>query len=307
MSEEEYSAKTIAQLKVILQQKGLPVSGKKADLVARLVQSEDRTPNASVADELPEESDVNTSSEELPFLSAMMKNGIGSVEIDRNIAIRYGTTFFMFIFVIIGLNSTSWYGYSYGITEQGIDWMSGEPNGETLDMNWEYNFGLGEIEYVQTSGGDETSSAMKYDGMLCEMEATPFDCEAFSTAGTINSLMLWLSLLSILTILGLGVAQGFGKIESGFLVENEEKINKFTWLFATIPLVIGTTLYGLIATNAPSGAMEGEGMPDVTSGLGGMWWMMFIFSVAYACYVYRAKIMEMYHKFMSDEPEASND
>ena len=307
MSEEGYSAKTVAQLKVILQEKGLPVSGKKAELVARLVQIENESSNASVADEFSEESGVDTSSEELPFLSAIMKNGIGSVEIDRNMAIRYGTTFFMFMFVIIGLNSTSWYGYSYGFTEQGIDWMSGEPNGETLEMNWEYNFGLGEIEYVQTSGNDETSSAMEYDGMLCGMGATPFDCDAFSTAGTINSLMLWLSLLSILTILGLGVAQGFGKIESSFLVDNEEMIEKVTWLLATIPLVVGTTLYGLIAANAPTGDSSGESMPNVTSGLGGMWWMMFIFSVAYACYIYRAKIMGIYHKFMSDKPEASND
>ena len=40
MPEEEYSVKTVAQLKVILQEKGLPVSGKKADLIARLVESE---------------------------------------------------------------------------------------------------------------------------------------------------------------------------------------------------------------------------------------------------------------------------
>ena len=38
MPEEEYSVKTVAQLKIILQEKGLPVSGKKADLIARLVE-----------------------------------------------------------------------------------------------------------------------------------------------------------------------------------------------------------------------------------------------------------------------------
>ena len=307
MPEEDYSSKTVAQLKVILQEKGLPVSGKKADLITRLVQNEDRETSTSVPDKISEESDVSTSSEKLPFLSAIMKNGFESVEIDRSMAIRYGSTLFMFIVIIIGLNSTSWYGYSMEASTDGINWETGEPSGETFEMKEEYDFGLGEVEYMQTIGDEETSITMKYDGMLCGMGATPFDCDAFSTAGTINSLMLWLSLLSILTILGLGVAQGFGKIESGFLVEKEELIDKVTWLLATIPLIVGTILYGLIAANSPTGDSSGAGMLDVSSGLGGMWWMMFIFSVGYACYIYRTKIMNMYQNFMSNEPEASND
>ena len=71
-------------------------------------------------------------------------------------------------------------------------------------------------------------------------------------------------------------------------------------------LIVGTILYGLITANSPTGDSSGEGI-DVSSGLGGMWWMMFIFSVGYACYIYRTKIMNMYQNFMSDEPEASND
>jgi hypothetical protein len=299
MSEGEYSTKTVAQLKTILQERDLPVSGKKADLISRLIENDASSTSKTVED--------NDSLEDLPFLSAVMKNGIGSVEIDRHVAIRYGSTFFMFIFIIIGLNSTSWYVYSMDSSAGGINWETGEPSGETFEMKYEYNFGLGDIEYTQTIGDDDTSSTMQYDGMLCEMGATPFDCDAFSTAGTINSLMLWLSLLSILTILGIGVAQGFGKIESGLLVEKKEMIDKVSWLLATIPLNVGTILYGLIAGNAPSGGGSGGGMPDITSGLGGMWWMMFIFSTAYICYIYRHKIMELYQKFVSNEPEASND
>ena len=302
MSEGEYSTKTVAQLKTILQERGLPVSGKKAELVSRLIGNDASSTSKTVED--------NDLLEDLPFLSAVMKNGIGSVEIDRHVAIRYGSTFFMFIFIIIGLNSTSWYGYSMESTIGGFNWATGEPQeGETFEMKNEYKFGLGEIEYTQTMGDDSfsTSMTMQYDGMQCEIGATPFDCDAFSTAGTINLLMLWLSLLSILTILGLGVAQGFGKIESGLLVEKKEMIDKVSWLLATIPLIVGTILYGLIAGNAPSGDGSGDGMPDITSGLGGMWWMMFIFSTAYICYIYRNKIMELYQKFVSDEPEASND
>ena len=99
MSEGEYSTKTVAQLKTILQERDLPVSGKKADLVSRLIENDASSTSKTVED--------NDSLEDLPFLSAVMKNGFGSVEIDRHVAIRYGSTFFMFIFIIIGLNSTS--------------------------------------------------------------------------------------------------------------------------------------------------------------------------------------------------------
>lgn len=301
MSEEEYSVKTVAQLKIILQEKGLPVSGKKADLIARLVENGKSTDSKStvIVDSVQE--DGKPSTEDLPFFTSILENGIDSVDFDKEQTIRYAITAFMLTMIIVSLNSMSWYSYSLNYDyEEGI-WG---------DQKQEFEMGLNEFEMSMSMGGmNLLSMVMDYDGEWCGDEEIIFDCESFSTAGTILSLMLWLSMLSILCIIGMGVAQGFGKLDQDFFTKNAEMIDKILWLSATIPLLLGTLIYGLMASMSPvaDDLEDPEVGIEITSSLGGMWWMMFIFSTAYICYIYRNKIMELYQKFVSDEPEASND
>ena len=301
MSEEEYSVKTVAQLKIILQEKGLPVSGKKADLIARLVENGKSTDSKStvIVDSVQE--DGKPSTEDLPFFTSILENGIDSVDFDKEQTIRYAITAFMLTMIIVSLNSMSWYSYSLDYDyEEGI-WG---------DHKQEFEMGLNEFEMSMSMGGmNLLSMVMDYDGEWCGDEEIIFDCESFSTAGTILSLMLWLSMLSILCIIGIGVAQGFGKLDQDFFTKNTEMIDKILWLSATIPLLLGTLIYGLMASMSPvaDDLEDPEVGIEITSSLGGMWWMMFIFSTAYICYIYRNKIMELYQKFVSDEPEASND
>ena len=301
MSEEEYSVKTVAQLKIILQEKGLPVSGKKADLIARLVENGKPTKPKStvIADSVQE--DGKSSTEDLPFFSSILENGIDSVDFDKEQTIRYAITAFMLTMIIVSLNSMSWYSYSLDYDyEEGI-WG---------DQKQEFEMGLNEFEMSMSMGGmNLLSMVMDYDGEWCGDEEIIFDCESFSTAGTILTLMLWLSMLSILCIIGMGVAQGFGKLDQDFFTKNAEMIDKILWLSATIPLLLGTLIYGLMASMSPvSDDLEDPEVGiEITSSLGSMWWMMFIFSTAYICYIYRNKIMELYQKFVSNEPEASND
>ena len=301
MSEEEYSVKTVAQLKIILQEKGLPVSGKKADLIARLVENGKSTDSKStvIVDSVQE--DGKPSTEDLPFFTSILENGIDSVDFDKEQTIRYAITAFMLTMIIVSLNSMSWYSYSLDYDyEEGI-WG---------DQKQEFEMGLNEFEMSMSMGGmNLLSMVMDYDGEWCGDEEIIFDCKSFSTAGTILSLMLWLSMLSILCIIGIGVAQGFGKLDQDFFTKNTEMIDKILWLSATIPLLLGTLIYGLMASMSPvaDDLEDPEVGIEITSSLGGMWWMMFIFSTAYICYIYRNKIMELYQKFVSDEPEASND
>ena len=301
MSDEEYSVKTVAELKIILQEKGLPVSGKKADLIARLVENGKSTDSKStvIVDSVQE--DGKPSTEDLPFFTSILENGIDSVDFDKEQTIRYAITAFMLTMIIVSLNSMSWYSYSLDYDyEEGI-WG---------DQKQEFEMGLNEFEMSMSMGGmNLLSMVMDYDGEWCGDEEIIFDCESFSTAGTILSLMLWLSMLSILCIIGIGVAQGFGKLDQDFFTKNTEMIDKILWLSATIPLLLGTLIYGLMASMSPvaDDLEDPEVGIEVTSSLGGMWWMMFIFSTAYICYIYRNKIMELYQKFVSDEPEASND
>ena len=301
MSEEEYSLKTVAQLKIILQEKGLPVSGKKADLIARLVENGKPTNPKSMVIVDAEQEDGNPSTEDLPFFTSILQNGIDSVDFDKDQTIRYAITAFMLTMIIVSLNSMSWYYYSLDYDyEEGI-WGNQEQD---------YEMGLNEFEMSMSMGGmNLLSMVMDYDGEWCGDEEIIFDCESFSTAGTITSLMLWLSMLSILCIIGMGVAQGFGKLDQDFFTKNSEMIDKILWLSATIPLLLGTLIYGLMASMSPvpDDLEDPEVGIEIASSLGSMWWMMFIFSTAYICYIYRHKIMELYQKFMSDEPEASND
>ena len=301
MSEEEYSLKTVAQLKIILQEKGLPVSGKKADLIARLVENGKPTNPKSMVIVDAEQEDGTSSAEDLPFFTSILQNGIDSVDFDKDQTIRYAITAFMLTMIIVSLNSMSWYYYSLDYDyEEGI-WGNQEQD---------YEMGLNEFEMSMSMGGmNLLSMVMDYDGEWCGDEEIIFDCESFSTAGTITSLMLWLSMLSILCIIGMGVAQGFGKLDQDFFIKNSKMIDKILWLSATIPLLLGTLIYGLMASMSPvpDDLEDPEVGIEIASSLGSMWWMMFIFSTAYICYIYRHKVMELYQKFMSDEPEASND
>ena len=301
MSEEEYSVKTVAQLKIILQGKGLPVSGKKADLIARLVENEKPTDPKSVVIVDSVQEDENSSTEDLPFLTSIFKNGIDSVDFDKEQTIRYAITAFMLTMIIVSLNSMSWYYYSLDFDYEEGMWGA---------QKQEFEMGLNEFEMSMSMGGmNLLSMVMDYDGEWCGDEEIIFDCESFSTAGTILSLMLWLSMLSILCIIGMGVAQGFGKLDQDFFTKNAEMIDKILWLSATIPLLLGTLIYGLMASMSPvSDELEDPEVGiEITSSLGGMWWMMFLLSTAYVCYIYRDQIQNLKEKFMSDKPEASND
>ena len=296
MSEEEYSLKTVAQLKIILQEKGLPVSGKKADLIARLVENGKPTNPKSMVIVDAEQEDGTSSAEDLPFFTSILQNGIDSVDFDKDQTIRYAITAFMLTMIIVSLNSMSWYYYSLDYDyEEGI-WGNQEQD---------YEMGLNEFEMSMSMGGmNLLSMVMDYDGEWCGDEEIIFDCESFSTAGTITSLMLWLSMLSILCIIGMGVAQGFGKLDQDFFIKNSKMIDKILWLSATIPLLLGTLIYGLMASSAQTVTSLDE---DATSGLGMMWWTMFLLSTAYVCYIYRDQIQNLKEKFMPDKPEASND
>ena len=301
MSEEEYSVKTVAQLKIILQEKRLPVSGKKADLIARLVESESSSNPKSVVIVDSVQEDENSSTEDLPFFTSIFKNGIDSVDFDKEQTIRYAITAFMLTMILVSLNSMSWYYYSLDFDYEEGMWG---------DQKQEFEMGLNEFEMGMSMGGmNLLSMVMDYDGEWCGDEEIIFDCESFSTAGTILSLMLWLSMLSILCIIGMGVAQGFGKLDQDFFTKNAEMIDKILWLSATIPLLLGTLIYGLMASMSPvSDELEDPEVGiEITSSLGGMWWMMFLLSTAYVCYIYRDQIQNLKEKFMSDKPEASND
>ena len=156
MSEEEYSVKTVAQLKIILQEKGLPVSGKKADLIARLVENEKPTNLKSTVIGDSVQKDGKSSAEGLPFFTSILENGIDSVDFDKDQTIRYAITAFMFTMIIVGLNSMSWYYYSLDYDYEEDMWG---------DQKQEYEMGLNEFEISMSMAGmNLLSMVMDYEG-----------------------------------------------------------------------------------------------------------------------------------------------
>ena len=275
---------TVAELKVRLKDAGLAVSGKKAELIARLeenaVQAKPKPVILSTAKSAKKSIDGK-----LPFFLAIKEGGIGSVEIDKWKAASYVMAFFMFIMLIIGLNSMSW--YSASMEESDGGWFG--------PMEMEVSVGLGEIE-MSYSGLVE----MKMNVPLSECyeeeggddgeddeEDDEISCSSLATAGTINKIFIILSLVSIIVLLVFSIGRGFGVFSSGVLDEKSDLIEKWSWLVAVVSINLGTLLYGMIV-----GFQSHFGEP-YEEGLGSMWWMMFLFSLVFAAIVYNEKTMAM--------------
>lgn len=282
---------TVAELKIRLKDAGLAVSGKKAELIARLEEKKVLAEPRSVVqsnDKVAKPAKKSTDGK-LPFFLAIKEDGIGSVEIDKWKAASYGMAFFMLIMLIIGLNSMSW--YSASMEETGDGWFG--------PMEMEVSVGLGEMEMsysglmemkmnvplsecYEEEGGDDGE-----DDEVDDEEGGEVSCSSLATAGTINKIFIILSLVSIIVLLIFSIGRGFGVFSSGVLDEKSDLIEKWSWLVAVVSINLGTLLYGMIV-----GFQSHFGEPYEES-LGSMWWMMFLFSLIFAAIVYNEKTMAM--------------
>lgn len=283
---------TVAELKIRLKDAGLAVSGKKAELIARLEEKKVLAEPKSVVqsnDKVAKPAKKSTDGE-LPFFLAIKEDGIGSVEIDKWKAASYGMAFFMLIMLIIGLNSMSWYSASMEETSEG------GPMGP-MSMSMEINVGLNDMGMVASFLGLEQVNEMSLSDCaeleseeevsLDEEEDGGVSCSSLATAGTINKIFIILSLVSIIVLLIFSIGRGFGVFSSGVLDEKSDSIEKWSWLVAVVSINLGTLLYGMIV-----GFQSHFGEPYEES-LGSMWWMMFLFSLIFAAIVYNEKTMAM--------------
>jgi len=264
MVADDLSSMTVPQLKELLKEKGLTVGGKKAELVARLAENS-------------EELVVS----ELPFFLAMKEGGLSAVEIDKWKVASYGVAVFMFIMLIIGLNSMSWYSASY--VEDGGGWSP--------DVTLYLNVGLSEMEMEATTILGEIRMEVPLDE--CDevgWEEDGIDCSALSTAGTINKIFMILSLISIIVLLIFSTGRGFGLFSSGVLDGKSELVEKISWLIAVASINLGTLLYWIIV------GFQSH-FKDWEEGLGSMWWMMFLFSLTFAAVVYNEKVKALISRF----------
>ena len=275
MATGDLSSMTVPQLKELLKEKGLTVGGKKAELVARLVESSE----AVVVKPTKKVVDGELVVGELPFFLAIKEGGVGAVEIDKWKATSYGMAFFMFIVLIVGLNSMSWYSANAEHEEDGFF--------GPITISMDVGVGLSEME-MKVSGFMDLGMVAPLDE--CDeagMSEDGISCSALSTAGTINSIFIILSLVSIIVLLIFSTGRGFGGFSTGVLDEKSGLIEKMSWLIAVASINLGTLLYGMIV-----GFQSHFGEP-YEEGLGGMWWMMFLFSLLFAAIVYNERIQAL--------------
>ena len=279
----DFDSMTVADLKQRLKQEGLPVSGKKSELIERLLANVEGKNHPS----------ENNSDQDLPFLSSLLQNGTSSVQFDLKLVLHYGVAVFMLMIFFIGLNSNSWY------FMENTESDSSPEYGMYIDETVTVQFGLGDIEILYEAEGvaygpidEEMTESMEYDDSECK-RIDEFSCDSFSSAGTLLQVCLWISILCILIILGLEISRGFGKeIPADFQIP-EQTIFKLCWALSTSLPILATLGYRIIVGQSE---MNMEGWDDY--GFGGMWFTMFLFSVSFIIYIYYKQLSSIISKFV---------
>ena len=287
---------TVAELKVRLKDGGLAVSGKKAELIARLEENAVLVKPKSVvlsANKTAKSAKKSTDGK-LPFFLAIKEGGMGDIEIDKWKAASYGMAVFMFIMMIIGLNSMSW--YSASMEDDGFGGASAiETNVGLSDLEMEASF-FGMVDRLEMSLSDcaELQEEEEEEGWI--------NCRALSTAGTINTIAIILSMVAILILLTFTIGRGFGAFSTGVLDEKSELIEKISWRVAVISINTGVLVYGILAV------FMTDIQEPVEGGLGGMWWTMLLLSLIFAAIVYNEKTMAIFNSLKNKfgEWNASN-
>ena len=293
MVKDDLSSLTVPQLKDKLKSEGLPVSGKKSELIARLSAnsgSNNQVSNTSKpkATDKPKPAKTSDSEGDLPFFQSIAANGIASVEIDKWEAGKYGMAAIIFFIMISALGSNTWYTGSYSFEYD--DEFFGESFSGTEST--EINYGLGELKFKQKITGDMSFSqttTIEYSEDICE-SAEDFQCDKMSNAGTIIQITFWLSLLMIMSLLIIAVARGFGQLQTGAVDENYSKIQFWGWNACVALPSLGVIIYALITFSFDTDVLfEGEG----SFGLGSTWWMMFFMLVIFAASIHNSIVKKM--------------
>ena len=291
MGKDDFSFLTVSQLKEKLKSKGLPVSGNKAELVSRL--NATPKPIESTVSKTETKSTESSKQGDTPFFQALAAGGIGAVEIDRWKAAKYGMSLIMIFLITTSLNSNTWYTVSISETYDSEPYMGYT---EKLDVD----YGLTSLKLTNSFSfyGSETET-FDYDSATCQYEA--LQCEQMSNAGNIMQIFLWISLLTISTLLIISIMRGFGKLKTGFIDENYSKIDFWGFSVSSLLLILGTIVYASISFTYDTSELSNMEGGSMTNGLGSTWWMMFILSSIFMAIVFNSKGIERLFEFVKSK------
>jgi hypothetical protein len=214
---------------------------------------------------------------------------------------RYGAGILVFIMIIVSMQSNLWF------VESQINIDGDKSEGEYMETTKSLGFGLSDMELTKENKGiawgieisNEESEFESYDTGMCK-SMNEIDCPGVANTGTMNLILLTISLVSILFMFILGFAKGIGKTTNPWFEQNWTKIENYGWMISAISLFVGSILYGIIVNSLiDEKAMQAINLEEY--GLGSMWTTMMILSIIYGLIIFIPKF-ELLFKRLGKNP-----
>jgi len=282
MVKDANESMTVPQLKELLKSKGLPTSGKKSELILRLYANKKPKKIKIKSGNLKKARLAN--SDETPYLSALLKGGLGAVDIDGWKAAKFGMATIMVFLIFTSLGSYSW----YNLENEEVD--------DDYTQSISINYGLNDFEVTTTytffmeQSQTEKYEYSEFEEVTSEETAKLVGVNEMSTSGLILQICLYLSLLVIITLLVLEILRGSGSINSGFVEEQYQRFGSVGWGFSVIIILSSLFIHLIITSSIDHGDLFGG---EYTAGLGSMWWLMLIFTSLFATIVFNNQTMQI--------------
>tara|TARA_B100001094_G_scaffold323743_1_gene375157 strand:- start:120 stop:998 length:879 start_codon:yes stop_codon:yes gene_type:complete len=282
MVKDDNESMTVPQLKELLKSKGLPTSGKKSELILRLYANKKPKQIKIKSGNLKKARLAN--SEDTPYLSALLKGGLGAVEIDGWKAAKFGMATIMVFLIFTSLGSYSW----YNLENEEVD--------DDYTQSISINYGLNDFEVTTTytfffgQSQTEKYEYSEFEEVTSEETAKLVGVNEMSTSGVILQVCLYLSLFVILTLLVLEILRGSGFINSGSVEEQYQRFGSAGWGFSVIIIISSLLIHLIITSSIDHGELFGG---EYTAGLGSMWWLMLIFTSLFASIVFNTQTKQI--------------
>lgn len=282
MVKDDKESMTVPQLKELLKSKGLPTSGKKSELILRLYANKKPKQIKSKSGNLKKARLAN--SEDTPYLSALLKGGLGAVDIDGWKAAKFGMATIMVFLIFSSLGSYSWYNLEH------------EESDDDYKQSISINYGLSDFEvktttsYFMSQSQTEKYDYSEFEEVTSEETAKLVGVNEMSTSGVILQLCLYLSLFVIITLLVLEILRGSGFINSGSLEEQYQRLGSAVWGFSVIIIISSLLIHAIITSSIDHGDLFGG---EYSAGLGSTWWLMLIFTSLFATTVFNTQTKQI--------------
>ena len=242
----------------------MAVSGKKDELIERLKNKDEEF---DVALDEFDAGEVGLYPE--PFFNKVKSGGFSLADLEKRLTTLVASGIVLFLMIMIGLGSQTWYSVE-GTFSGGF--------GEEVSMG--FDFGLGSVEQEISASGAEISTETDYDE--CEEEGALDDgmgsCEEWGSAGTTAQLFLVCSMLCLIGIFVIQILRASGKLDLlGDMGVKHRSIELGLAMVCGLLLLIGMIVYSMLI---PEVEILDEEI-DFSSGMGGIWWMLLVFSIAH--------------------------